>query len=347
MSRKFGVEIEAKGLTLTEVRELLNSNGIPCDSNDTRFLAERNRVVGTWKVVLDGSVTGGFELVSPPMQGEAALLEIKKVCELLNDSGAAVDRTCGLHVHVEATDLTAQQIANCYNRYLENEQEFDKLMPASRRGNTSTYCQSLGREGRLTAQATVQETIAQRRDRYRKVNLCSYVKYGTIEFRHHGGSVNGSKITKWIELLLIFVEASKECEVEAASTFSEVPVPAVYRTEAIAPQIYCTGKQRQIYLALQNGPATAQSLANTFNTTVASVQSMVCRLRRDGAPITTRRGQYYLNAQTRQVLVTPATTRIVPHASRVTLKPMWHNVPTTLKQFFVRRARNLGSQLAA
>lgn len=45
-------------------------------------------------------------------------------------------------------------------------------------------------------------------DRFCKVNTQAYSTYGTLEFRHHHGSVCVTEITNWIKFLVNFVETS-------------------------------------------------------------------------------------------------------------------------------------------
>ena len=51
--------------------------------------------------------------------------------------------------------------------------------------------------------------------RYRTVNLNSYVKYGTIEFRQHGGTTEFEKIEAWIILMYQMLEAAKGSHIRA------------------------------------------------------------------------------------------------------------------------------------
>ncbi len=52
--------------------------------------------------------------------------------------------------------------------------------------------------------------------RYFKVNLQSHRRQGTIEFRQHGGSLNGRKIESWVRFLDKFIIASgQEPQAEA------------------------------------------------------------------------------------------------------------------------------------
>ena len=73
-TRKFGIEIEFVNANRETLAQKLVANGIPC------FYEGYNHTTrGHWKIVTDATVRGGYELVSPPLQGEAGLLEVKKV----------------------------------------------------------------------------------------------------------------------------------------------------------------------------------------------------------------------------------------------------------------------------
>jgi hypothetical protein len=44
--------------------------------------------------------------------------------------------------------------------------------------------------------------------RYNKVNLCAFLRHGTIEFRQHSGTMNVDKVINWIVFCVNFVETS-------------------------------------------------------------------------------------------------------------------------------------------
>jgi hypothetical protein len=45
--------------------------------------------------------------------------------------------------------------------------------------------------------------------RYRKVNLDSYNRHGTLEFRHHHGSIDGDVVCNWVKFVLNLVERAR------------------------------------------------------------------------------------------------------------------------------------------
>lgn len=86
-------------------------------------------------------------------------------------------------------------------------------MPESRRYNNNSYCHSIA----LALNADIVDKFkddvftAYRHyicTRYAKVNLESYVRHNTIEFRQHSGTTDAEKITNWVVFMVGFVEES-------------------------------------------------------------------------------------------------------------------------------------------
>jgi hypothetical protein len=70
-----------------------------------------------WNCQSDGSIrteAGYFaaEVVSPPLAGEEGLVELVFVLDKLAEIGAKVNPSCGFHIHVDAGDLTPEQVGN-------------------------------------------------------------------------------------------------------------------------------------------------------------------------------------------------------------------------------------------
>jgi len=318
MSRRFGVEIEFLGMTCTQAAALLNANDIACSSP-----GYSHRVVDTWKAVTDSSIgRGGCELVSPPMSGEEGMATVRKVITLLNEAGCDVKKSCGMHVHIEANDLTAAHIANVYNRYRNYETQIDTWMPTSRRASNNIYCSSLKNASALVAAGTPTDTARLRRGRFCKVNLCSFVKYGTIEFRQHGGTLNAAKAANWINFLMQFVVASgiqEQVETETATT----------------PNQSLRGHNRSIVDILAANPngISAARIAEIVGTTKATVQSVVCRLRRRGWHISTGRVYRMLAGET-----STGTMRVVAISDS-----LFQGIDRSIKNYFDRRATLLAA----
>ena len=206
----FGIEIEFKtDRRSAEIAAALNDAGI-------RTVAEHynHQSRDHWKVVTDASVSGGLELVSPILPyGEEAFAQIETVSRVLIRLGVRVDRQCGLHVHHGAEGMTDTQIAKTVAIYAKFETAIDRMMPTSRRGRGNIYCNTLNIRGTwkdsvaaINACRTRDELLALLPSRYVKVNVQSLLRHGTIEFRHHSGTVEATKIVSWVKMTRAILE---------------------------------------------------------------------------------------------------------------------------------------------
>ena len=214
---KFGVEIEFFGANYVTVIERLRAAGISVAD----FSGYTHKVIAQWKVTTDSSVTmdgtglyRGLELVSPILYGDEGLDELQKVYEVLNSCGAKVDKTCGTHVHFDIADFTVQNCKNFLNLYYNYQGIINYLVPPSRRRNE--FCNPLKKADLVKIN---QDWVTSIRDiayvictRYSKVNLQSYVKYGTIEIRQHGGTLEFDKMEAWIILMYQLLDSAKNEE---------------------------------------------------------------------------------------------------------------------------------------
>jgi hypothetical protein len=215
--RTFGVEVEFFNTTPQAVVDAIQAKGI-----DAYFAGYTHETSRQWKVVTDASVTSrgtgmgrGLELVSPILRGTEGLEELRIVLEALNETSAEVDRSCGVHVHHDADDFDIKAFTNLYGIYSRFEGSIDELFPLSRRDDRNTYCRSIKDKTHLDAFAEC-NTLADLADylegrtydsyRYYKLNIASYRRHGTVEFRQHSGSTDYEKISSWIVLSQAMVE---------------------------------------------------------------------------------------------------------------------------------------------
>lgn len=263
-TRKFGIELEvitlAAEMNMGQLADYLTENGIPCRSQDYNHVDSET----SWKVVPDGSVHGGCEVVSPILSGERGIEQCKKVAKLLRAKGIYTDRSCGFHVHVDARDMNAPSILNVVKRYNRFESVIDSFMAIGRRVNNNSYCQSNSRVIGSSLEAAVSNnpmgSTAIRNSnlmgsRYYKVNLAAIARHNTIEFRQHAGTTDAEKIEHWIRFCVNFVETS------IVSVSEQTQVPASVRTEtysenaweecrAIAPYSARANDVRKKYAAI-------------------------------------------------------------------------------------------------
>jgi len=208
--RRFGVEIEFSGISRSDAERALQAAGINAVSESYNHNTRRH-----WKLVPDASVrsmgNGCGELVSPPLRGEAGLVQLELAVTTLQNAGASVNVTTGIHVHHDMAGLTGSEIAAFVTLWAERQTAIDSLVSQSRRGNSNTYCRNLSDQELRSIQHDLNSygRIHQSIDRFRKINVMSYPKYGTVEIRQHQGSLDGVKLRHWILFGQALITAAK------------------------------------------------------------------------------------------------------------------------------------------
>ena len=225
--RRFGVEFEAYNVNMHTLCDALLEAGIHCRIEGYNHTTRRH-----WKIVSDSSLTGNqtFELVSPILQGEQGIDEMKTVCRVLNECGAKVNKSCGTHVHIDAQNMDLETWKRVYINYARLEKVIDDFMPVSRKRNNNAYCQGYSNlpnlEDRITRARSLNEIYSFFGSRYYKINPKSYARHNTIEFRQHSGTVDFEKISNWARFLgnLITFSATNlvtDVTLEGLATFND------------------------------------------------------------------------------------------------------------------------------
>lgn len=111
---------------------------------------------------------------------------IDKICKTLNAIDARVNRSCGLHIHIDVRDKTPAQRNTIYRHYVAALPWLVLMLAPSRL--TNTYC----RDNRTDHS----------RGRYKMINRASISEHRTIEIRAHQGTTDAAKIRAWIKLFL-------------------------------------------------------------------------------------------------------------------------------------------------
>ena len=271
MDRKFGIELEIVGINREAALRALHAVGINVQAE-----AYNHTTRGHWKFVSDASVRGGFEVVSPVLQGEAGIKEAMTVAEALSDAGATVNRSCGFHVHFDAADLSAADVKAIVHRYAAHEAEIDAFMPPSRRGGENSFCLPVSRflTRRFDEARTMDELAAAQPGRYFKVNLQSFRRHGTLEFRQHSGTVNATKVANWVRFLGEFIDQCKRPAAPAPAAAPAVELPALSGVQARLAEMFAA--QSTVSLA---------AMCERFNWQPHTARAAVTRLRRAGLRI--------------------------------------------------------------
>ena len=230
---RFGIEIETVGLSRTKLAEAIHSvvgGTVSNDYRDVRITTARGR---TWKVVPDGSLSGGEnsgEIVSPVL-GYDDIDELQNVVRAVRTAGAKADPSTGIHIHIDGSRFDAKSVTNLVKLVHKQERLLEHALGVSET-RLSRYCRPIDASfiQRLEARRpkTMQEvsdawygyrnTSPQRYDqtRYHGLNLNSLFFRGTIEFRYFNGTLHAGEVKAYLQLVLAM--AAKALTSKAASS---------------------------------------------------------------------------------------------------------------------------------
>jgi hypothetical protein len=216
MTHSFGIEIETSGASIAAIKREFSNRGIKgCE------------------VKPDGTPSVDAEIVLPPLADcQVAYEYLESVCAAIAATGANVNRSCGLHVHISnapladgsnAAAFTGDSIAHKERtgrylsrhgepldavavkdimlRYTAQQGTVDGMLPASRRGNR--YCMALNTHA-IEAANTLSELTSATHGKFSTINLTTWSR-GTIEFRQHSGTIEAVKIWNWTQFILNLV----------------------------------------------------------------------------------------------------------------------------------------------
>lgn len=227
-----GVEIECYNLDKDAIKAAIEARGLHAHITGYNHTDSKT----SYKLGYDSSINGNdsCELVSPILK---SLKSLETVCQVINEAGAKVNKSCGLHVHLGAEKFTLEQWCKIILNYAAIENVIDSFQPRSRRGDENTYCATLlgDRETRVKElyddiKCGEQKSMRDLQrcfdyDRYHKVNVMAYDSHKTIEFRQHGGTTDYEKIKNWIGFLTALVSWSINHEelLSHCNTIDELP----------------------------------------------------------------------------------------------------------------------------
>ena len=234
-SRYFGVELE-----IDDAGE--------SDSNAATIMEIANYGKERAYCKHDGSLNGGFEIVSHPMTLEYHLKEMpwKEVLSKANELGYLSHKagTCGLHVHVNRTAFgeTEAEQDECIARVLYFfEKHWEELLKFSRR-TRSQLEQWAARYGLKEHPKDILDHAKGNYERYTCVNLTNR---STIEFRLFRGTLKFNTVAATLQLL------DRICDV--ALYFSDEEIKAMSWTTFAAgcshlPELVQYLKERRLYV---------------------------------------------------------------------------------------------------
>lgn len=199
----FGVEIETYGMSRENLMQRAAANNLNVQYQGYNHVDSTS----IFKFVSDSSICGAnpIECVTPVLTGnKAGYKSLENCCKTLNEAGAMVNRSTGLHVHIGAKDLTDEQYVSVFVNYKHLERVIDTFMANSRRENNSQWCATL-QDHEIECCNTKRDVCLELCSRYHKVNAESYGRHKTIEFRQHQGTTDYEKISHWVRFCAALV----------------------------------------------------------------------------------------------------------------------------------------------
>lgn len=215
-ARRFGIEIE---FTARDIQALIDN---AARSGLTVVYEGYNHEVRPhWKIVTDSSC--GYELVSPPLENcEASFEQVRKACKALHAANARVDMRCGLHIHIEAPQLSADEARAIVASYSKNQNVINSFLARSRRASSfatswnSNELVAIQRAQSVAEIAAINSRLNGHRARYKAVSVQPFSRYGTIEFRQHQGTNNADKISNWVAFCVAMTNVTRELDAHSS-----------------------------------------------------------------------------------------------------------------------------------
>lgn len=177
-----------------------------------------------WNITEDGSLKDhGAEFVfSSPLRGASVVTALNLLEEYLTDIAAVCNGRTGLHVHMDARNMSTEQLTTLAVLYTLTERPLFSFAGADRLNNV--FCRPVTESTEIGVFKHLFNSVAEDdfRDafssahKYSALNIASIRSLGSIEFRHHYGTYNAKRIILWLNILMslynkaVEVAASKD-----------------------------------------------------------------------------------------------------------------------------------------
>ena len=196
-----------------------------------------------WSIVEDHSLRDiGVEFVSQPLAQEQVRAALKEVNEIIRENGLQSTKRCGVHVHMNVSDLQIKELWNIimlyvitepyiFGNFAEGREENHFCVPlmynTSMRSLLASDINSLRKTIQVLPKPQQPNIISPmtfvdsaiysgghrppvlkifKSGKYSAVNLQTIQTLRTMEFRHLHGTTSMPKINKWINFLFSFRE---------------------------------------------------------------------------------------------------------------------------------------------
>ena len=205
--QKFGIEIELTGISRSRAAEVAAQHfGTSSYYVGTYYdtYAAKDRQQREWKFMSDASIKAQrkegknrfdaspeyrTEMVSPICRYED-IVTVQELIRKLREAGAFANKSCGIHVHIDASPFDARTLRNITNIMAAKEDLIYKALQVS-----------VARQHRW-CQPVEQRFLDDLNSRYHCLNLHSVFQKGTVEFQLFNGTVHAGKIKAYIQFCL-------------------------------------------------------------------------------------------------------------------------------------------------
>ncbi len=232
--QNFGIEIEMTGLTRSEAASAVANyfdTGVTHEGNGYDTYAVRDTSGRKWKLMSDSSITPQrmvdgrkimagseykVELVSPICTYED-IPTVQELVRTLRGAGGFCNKSCGIHIHINAEPFEAKQLRNLVNIVAAKEDMIYRALQVDGR-REDHYCQkvdryfleSINRNRSLTMEKLQSHWyngcdgshMHYHDSRYHCLNLHAVFQKGTIEFRAFNANLHAGKIKAYIQFCM-------------------------------------------------------------------------------------------------------------------------------------------------
>lgn len=234
-TQRFGIEIEMTGITREKAAEVIakyfgtESSYIGGSYHAYNAKDRQGRI---WKAMSDASIicqrktaSGGkviagrdysTEIVSPILCYED-IEDLQEVVRQLRHAGAFVNKSCGIHIHIDASQHTPATLKNLVNLMAQKEDILYRALQIA--PERLKYCQKVNEDLIGVVNRQKPKTLEELADmwyagsygdrhahynesRYRGLNLHATFTKGTVEFRLFNSTTHAGEIKAYIQFCL-------------------------------------------------------------------------------------------------------------------------------------------------
>ena len=235
-TQRFGIEIEMTGITREAAAKCIRTQLRSTSSSHVGGNYDAYHIMDSigriWKIVSDSSINAEkkrdkeiffastdyrVELVSPILTYQD-IEPLQEMIRALRAIGTFTNKSCGIHIHVDATPHTPASLKNLVNLMASKEDLLYKALEID--PERLRYCKKVNEELIQTINKKKPRTLEQLADiwyqgygresrerhyhqsRYHGLNLHSTFTKGTIEFRLFNSTLHAGKVKAYIQFCL-------------------------------------------------------------------------------------------------------------------------------------------------